>query len=47
MIGDIWERERWAWIEEKFGVLRDSMKVCTEKVCGKKRVGGMRRKRCE
>ena len=45
-----WENRReedWEGIEEEWEVLRDSMKVCAEEVCGRKKVGGVRRKGCE
>ena len=45
-----WERKRneeCGGIEEEWECLRDSMKVCAEEVCGRKKMGGTRRKGCE
>ena len=34
-------------IDEEWEDLWDSIKVCAEEVCGRKRIGGVRRRGCE
>ena len=47
---DRWSRKRdeeWRGIEEEWEDLRDGLRNCAEEVCGRKRIGGVRRRGCE